>query len=156
MSAASPVMRAIDNLYRYVFLVGPTHHNAQHVVRQRPLQRLGFVPRPSKPCLALLVGRQDHRHRLRMDRLNDGVRRRRQEAVDLMWPGYRLRLSAAIAVECRPDARERRERAIVAERESNNVFLLRFWVRLRRVLGEAVERCEATVLSLEPPAHVRR
>ena len=34
--------------------------------------------------VALLVGGQDHRHSFWMDRLDDGVRRRRQEAVDLM------------------------------------------------------------------------
>jgi hypothetical protein len=31
---------------------------------------------------ALLVRRQDHRHGLRVDRLDDGIRRSRQESVD--------------------------------------------------------------------------
>jgi hypothetical protein len=30
------------------------------------------------------IGRQDHRHRLRVDRLNHGIQRRRQKAIDEM------------------------------------------------------------------------
>jgi hypothetical protein len=41
-----------------------------------------------------------------MDRLYDGVRRRRQEAVDEMRPGDRLGLGTALAFEFGPDARE--------------------------------------------------
>jgi len=34
------------------------------------------------PYIPLFVGGQDHRHCLRVDRLNDGVRRGRQEAIN--------------------------------------------------------------------------
>jgi hypothetical protein len=34
------------------------------------LQRLGFFPRRSQPNVAVLVGRQDHRHGLGVDRLS--------------------------------------------------------------------------------------
>jgi hypothetical protein len=40
------------------------------------LQSLGFVPRCSHPNVALFSGRQDHRHCFRVNRFNDGVRRR--------------------------------------------------------------------------------
>ena len=43
---------------------------------------------------SLLVGGQDHRHGLEMDRLDDGVRRCREKAVDLMRSRHRLRLGA--------------------------------------------------------------
>jgi hypothetical protein len=68
------------------------------------LHRLGLIPWRAHPNVTLLVGRQDHRHRFRMDRLDDGVRRRRQEAINLMRSWDRLGLGAAIAIERRPDA----------------------------------------------------
>ena len=64
-----------------VFLVRAARNNPDRVVGQGPLQRLGLIPRRAHPDVALLIGRQDHRHRLRMDRLDDRVRRRRQEAA---------------------------------------------------------------------------
>src|SRR5262245_36311199 len=45
------------------------------------------MPR-AHPNVTLLIGRQDHRHGLGMDRLDDRVRRRRQEAVDLVRPRH--------------------------------------------------------------------
>jgi hypothetical protein len=42
----------------------------------------------------LLVGREDHRHRLGMNWLNHGIRCRCQEAIDLMRSRYRLGLRA--------------------------------------------------------------
>ena len=54
----------------------------------------------AQPHVAFLVGRQDHRHRLRMDRLDDGVRRGREKAIDEVRSGDRLPIdSALIAVE---------------------------------------------------------
>jgi hypothetical protein len=70
------------------------------------LQRLGFIPRRPHPNVAFLIRGQDHRHGLGVDRHYDGVRRRRQEAVDEMRPGDRLGLGTALAFEFGPDARE--------------------------------------------------
>src|SRR6202041_1922829 len=50
-----------------------------------------------------------------MDRLQHRVRCRRQEAIDEMRPGYRLRLGATVALELRPDASERRQQSVVVE-----------------------------------------
>jgi hypothetical protein len=54
-----------------IFLVGPTGDNLQRIIRQRPLHGFRIVPRCSHPNIALLVGRQDDRHGLRMDRRDD-------------------------------------------------------------------------------------
>jgi hypothetical protein len=72
--------------------------------------------------VALLIGPQDHPHRLRMDRLDDRVRRRRQEPIDMVRAGDRLRLCASVAVERRLDASESGQRSIVVKREPNQVF----------------------------------
>jgi hypothetical protein len=66
---------------RAILLVSPTHDDPERVIRQWPLQSLGLVPRRAHPHIALLVGGQNHRHRLRMDRLDD---ERCEEAVDQM------------------------------------------------------------------------
>ena len=63
---------------------------------------------------------------------------------------HRLRFSAMIIVECRPDASEGEQRSVIIEREPHHVLFLRLRVRLRRVLGEAVGRDQAAVLSTEP------
>jgi hypothetical protein len=64
-------------------LLGFAACDYQHlVIRQRALQRLRLIPWHPHPH-----GREDDRHRLGMDRLNDRVRRRRQKAVDEMRPG---------------------------------------------------------------------
>ena len=63
------------------------------------------------PDIAFLVGGQDHRHGLGMDRLDHRVRRCREKTIDLMRPRHRLRLRAAITVERRPDASEGKQRA---------------------------------------------
>ena len=79
-----------------------------------------------------------------MDRLDDGVRRRRQEAIDQMrkwdWPG----LGAPVALELGPDAREGRQRPVVVDSEPDHI-LLGLWVRLWCLLREAVERDQAPV-----------
>jgi len=64
------------------------------------------IPSGAHPDVVLLGSRQDHRHCLGMDRLDDGVRRGRQEAVDEMRPRDRLGLSTPISFEGRPDACE--------------------------------------------------
>jgi len=91
-----------------------------------------------------------------MDRRDDGVRRRHQVAVDLMRTRDRLGLGTAVAVKRRPDAGEAKQRPPIVQREPNDVLLLRLWVRLRRVLREAVRWHQATVLRLQPHAPVRR
>jgi hypothetical protein len=109
---------------RPIFLLRPAHHDRERVVRQRPLRSLRLIPRRPHPHIALLVGRQDHRHRLRMDGCYDRVRRRRQEAIDLMRPRDRLGLRAAVAVEGRPDARKCERGAVLIERKPDHVLLL--------------------------------
>jgi hypothetical protein len=48
------------------------------------LQRFGLVPRRPHPDVPFLIGGQDHRHGLGMDRPDDRIRRRRQEAIDVV------------------------------------------------------------------------
>lgn len=60
-----------------------------------------------------------------MDRRDYCVGLRGQEPIDLMGTGDRPGLGASITVERRPDARERHERSIVAQREQYHVLL--FW-----------------------------
>jgi hypothetical protein len=91
---------------RHILLLGSAHHDLERIVRQRSLQQLRFIPRRPHPNVAFLIRGQDHRHRLRMDRVDHGVRRRRQEAVGEMRPGDRLGLGTALAFEFGPDARE--------------------------------------------------
>ena len=100
LGAPPPLISSASVFHRYpsccspVFLIPAAHHQRDRVIRQRPLQRLRLVPRRAHPDVALLVGDQDHRHRLRVDRLDDRVRRRRQKAVDVVRPRDRLRLGA--------------------------------------------------------------
>jgi hypothetical protein len=57
----------------------PVPQSSKHL-RKRSLKRLGLVPRRPHPDVAFFIRGQDHRHRLRVDRLDDSVRCRRQEA----------------------------------------------------------------------------
>src|SRR6516225_5526793 len=100
----------------------------------------GPSPHPTAHAsdIALLIGRQDHRHRLLMDRRDDGIRRGRQKAVDLMRARDRLRLGATVAAERGPDAGEGEQRPVIGERKPHHVLLLGLWVWLWRVFGEAV------------------
>jgi len=112
------------------------------------LQRFRFIPRCPHPNIALFICRQEHRHRLVVDRRDDRVRRCRQEAVNLMRPWDRLRLGAAITVKRCPDAGEGKQRAFVVERKPHHVFLLCLWIWRWRVFSEAIGRDEASVLWL--------
>src|ERR1700746_1096244 len=89
-----------------IFLLLTLHHDPRRVIWQRPLQRLGLVPRCTHPDLSLIVSGEDHRHCLWMDRLHHRIGLCREETVDLMRPRDRLRLGAAVAVERGPYARE--------------------------------------------------
>ena len=91
-----------------------------------------------------------------MDRRNDRIRRRRQEAVDLMRPGDRLRFGTTVAVERRPDAGKAEQRAGLVECEPDDILFLCFRIRLRRVLGKAVGWHQAAAFRLEPHAPMRR
>jgi hypothetical protein len=51
------------------------------------LQRLGLIPWCAHPDITFFVGGQDHRHGLRMDRLDYRVWRCREKTIDLMRPG---------------------------------------------------------------------
>jgi hypothetical protein len=79
---------------------GHASRSSAHI-GQRPLQRPGFVRGRAHPYVALFGGREDRRHRLRMDRLDDGIRCCRQEAVDLMRSRYGLRSGPSITVRTR-------------------------------------------------------
>jgi multidrug efflux pump subunit AcrA (membrane-fusion protein) len=59
-----------------------TRNDLEGIIEQRSLQGLGLIPRRAHPDVAFFGRRQDHRHGLRVDRLNDRVRCRGQEAVD--------------------------------------------------------------------------
>src|SRR5213075_267548 len=104
--------------------------------------------------IALLIRCQDHRHRLRMDWLDDGVRGRGEKAVDVVRPGYRLRLRAPVALELGPNAREAGQRPIIIDCEPDHIFLLGLRIGLRCVFGEAVGWDQASVLWLEPSSPV--
>jgi hypothetical protein len=80
-----------------VFFIDPASDDLEYVIRQRPLQSLRLIPWRTHPDVALLVGRQDHRHCLGMDRLDDDVRCRGQKSVNEMRPANRLRLGASVA-----------------------------------------------------------
>ena len=141
---------------RLIFLVGPPGDDLERVIRQRPLQRPRLIPWRAHPDVALLVGRQDHRHGLGMDRLNDGVGRGRQETIDQMRARNGFRLSASVSLEFGPDASERKQRAILIQGEPHDVLLFGVGVRLGRVFREAVRRDQTAVLWLEPSPSVRR
>src|ERR1700741_3671267 len=101
---------------------------------------LASLPRSTHPHIVLLIGGQDHRHGLGMDWFDYGIRRGRQEAIDLMRPRNGFRLRPSVTMEGRPDTRKRKQRPALIEREPHHVFLLGLWVLLRCVLGEAVGR----------------
>ena len=58
-----------------VLLIGTARNDLEGVIRQGSLQRLRLIQRRAHPHVVLLLCRQDRRHRLGMDRLNDRVRR---------------------------------------------------------------------------------
>jgi hypothetical protein len=72
----------------------------------------------------LVIGGQDHRHCLRMDRFDHRVRRCREKTIDLIRAGYRLRLRAAITIERRPDASEGEQWPSWFEANQTTSFLL--------------------------------
>jgi hypothetical protein len=69
----------------------------------------------------------------------------------LVRAGDRLRLGATITFEFGPYAGEREWRAIIMEREPDNVLLFGLAVRLRRVLREAIRRTRHRFSGLSQP-----
>jgi hypothetical protein len=59
-----------------------------------------------------------------MNRLNDRVRRSRQEAVDEVRAGDRFGFGATVAFELGPNASEGNQRPVVTEREPDESFFL--------------------------------
>jgi hypothetical protein len=139
-----------------VFLVHTARDDPDRIVGQRPLQRLGFIPRRAHPDVALLLCQQDDRHGLRVDRFDDPIRCTGEKAVDVMRAGNRFRFRPAVARELGPDAGKAGQRPIVIDREPDDVLLFGLGVRLRRVFSEAVEGHQAAVFRLQPTAPVRR
>ena len=90
-----------------------------------------------------------------MDRFDDGVRRGRQEAVDEVWTGYRLRFRTTVASELSPDSGERTKRTVLIERKPDNVFLLCLRIRFRRIFREAIQRDKAPIFWFQPTSPVR-
>jgi hypothetical protein len=64
-----------------------------------------------------------------MDRLDNRVRRGRQEPVHKMWTGDRFGFRAPVALEFSPDAREGEQRAVLIEGEPNDILAVGLWVR---------------------------
>jgi hypothetical protein len=59
-----------------------------------------------------------------MDRLDDGIRRGRQEAVDLVRARNRFRFRSAVTLELGPDAAKAGQRPIIVNREPDDVLFL--------------------------------
>ena len=134
---------------RLVFLVGTTRNDLQGIIWHRPLQRLCFIPRRAHPDVSLLISRQDHRHCLRMDRLDHRVRRAGEKSVNQVQAWYRLR--AAIAFELRPDPGERCQRPIVIERELNHALLFGLGVGSGAYSAKLLNWREVTYIPVHDP-----
>jgi len=91
---------------RLVFLVRTTRDDLQSIVCQRPLQRFRLIPWRAHPDVALLIRCQDHRHRLRVNWLDDCVRRGGEKFIDQVRAGDWLGLRVAVTLELGPDPRE--------------------------------------------------
>src|SRR3954464_7368407 len=74
----------------------------QRAVRKRALKRLGFLPRRPQPRVALLLRRQDHRHRLRMHASHLRVRLAGEECEGVRRDFAFLRLADAGPVGPKP------------------------------------------------------
>ena len=139
---------------RYLPFVLATGNNLQSIVRQRPLQRLGFIPGRPHPHVAFFIGRQDYRYRLWDDRP------RRLHSVTPSAGRRRDAVPESASIWCR-DRRGIRsisceQRLIVKECEPGDVFLFRHRICPRRVFCEAVGWDQAPVFRLQPPPPVRR
>jgi hypothetical protein len=78
----------------------------QSVIRQRPLQRLCLIPGRAHPHVTFFFRRQNHRHGLGVNRLDDGVRCGGKKPVNKVRSGNRFRLGPAVAFELGPESAE--------------------------------------------------
>ncbi len=109
---------------RLIFFRFSACHDSQRAIRQWSLKSFGLIPRRAHPHVVFLLCGQDHRHGLWVDRFNDRVWRRRQEAVDQMRAGDRLRLGATVALELGPEPAEGEQRSVFVERNQTTSFFL--------------------------------
>lgn len=118
----------------------------QRLIRQRPLQPQSLLHRGIEPRVELVLGGEDHRHGLRMDRLDLGIRLAGQKAVEQVLTLDRLGFGAARAGPRSPDAGEGRERPLLGQGKPGRGLA---WLGVF-ILTEAGEWHEAAVLRLEP------
>jgi hypothetical protein len=74
-----------------------------------------------------------------------------EDLITYLWTGDGLRLGATIAFEFGPDPGEREWRAIIIQREPDDILLFGLGVRLRRVLREAVGQTRHRLSGLSQP-----
>src|SRR5947209_10662230 len=117
---------------------------AQGAVRKRALKRPGFLPRRPQPRVALLLRRQDDRHRLRMHASHLRVRIAGEECEDVRGDFAFLRLADAGPVG--PKSREAGQRPALVRGEPNRHLLAVDGV----VFGKGRERHQAAVLRNQP------
>ena len=79
----------------------------------------------------------------------------RQEAVDQMRAGDRLRLGATVALELGPEPAEGEQRSVFVERKPDDV-LLGLRVRVWRIFRKTIGRDQAAAFRLQPAAPMRR
>src|ERR1035437_7804882 len=80
-SSPTPAFRSGNGGTRIILAAG--RNDLESTVRQRPLQRLGLVPRCAHPDVVFFSGRQNDRHRLRMHPPDFRVRFGREEGEDV-------------------------------------------------------------------------
>jgi hypothetical protein len=119
--------------------------DSERPVRKRPLQLQRLIRWRGHPGLDFVRRGQDHRHSLRVDGADLGVRLRRQERVEIVG-GFPFDLADRRPVG--PDAGEACERPGLVEREPDiaALGLVEF--------AERVERHQAAVLQTHPPRPV--
>jgi len=133
---------------RGVFLLAG-RNDLQRAVRKRALQRLGLVARGAHPDVVLFRRRQDHRHRLRMDAGDLGVRFAGEKAADvgcdLAFFGFPDTCPAG------PETGESKQRTALIRSEPDRHLLAVDGV----VFGERGERDQAAVLRRQLALPVR-
>jgi hypothetical protein len=118
-----------------VFLVLTAHWDPERVIWQGRLQRLCLVPGCTQPNVALLLGGQENWHRLWMDRRDDRVGRRGQDAVDLVRTRNRLGLRAAVSLNSiQMPAKQNSGRLSSSANQTTSFFLSldSAWAHIRR------------------------
>jgi hypothetical protein len=117
-----------------VFLIHAACDDPDRIILQRPLQRLGLIPRRTHPNIALLISHQDDRHGLRVNRIDNGVRRCCEKAVDVVRSRDRLGLRSPVAFELGPDTGEGRQGAVIIQGEPTPINNPGFDERLVEIL----------------------